>query len=84
MNEHMVYGSRAWGGGAHIGHDVGTEKSQLAGFRLRHDLEHSRAGWYWLRDVYSAASFCLVSDNGGAYNYSASNSGGVRPAFPIY
>ena len=84
MNEHMVYGSRAWGGGAHIGYDVGAEKSQLAGFRLRHDLEHSRAGWYWLRDVASATLFCHVADNGRAGSGSASDSAGVRPAFPIY
>lgn len=84
MSEHMVYGSRAWGGGAHIGYDVGAEKSQLAGFRLRHDLEHSRAGWYWLRDVCSAAGFCFVHSDGGANSLGASNSYGVRPAFPIY
>lgn len=84
MNEHMVYGSHAWGGGAHIGYDTGNSKSQLAGFRLRHDMEHSRAGWFWLRDVCSAAYFCLVNDGGGAHSVSASDSGGVRPAFPIY
>ena len=84
MNEHMVYGSRAWGGGAHIGHDVGAEKSQLAGFRLRHDLEHSRAGWYWLRDVFSATYFCGVNSDGSASRAGASGSYGVRPAFPIY
>lgn len=84
MSEHMVYGSRAWGGGAHIGYDVGAEKSQLAGFRLRHDLEHSRAGWYWLRDVSSATAFCRVVNLGDAGYYSASHSVGVRPAFPIY
>ena len=84
MSEHMVYGSRAWGGGAHIGYDVGAEKSQLAGFRLRHDLEHSRAGWYWLRDVCSAADFCNVARLGNASSNGASGSGGVRPAFPIY
>lgn len=84
MSEHMVYGSHAWGGGAHIGFDVGAEKSQLAGFRLHHDLEHSRAGWYWLRDVYSATAFCVVYINGRASDDSASDSGGVRPAFPIY
>ena len=84
MSEHMVYGSRAWGGGAHIGYDVGADKSQLAGFRLRHDLEHSRAGWYWLRDVCSATYFCHVHSDGYAYTGGASYSGGVRPAFPIY
>lgn len=84
MNEHMVYGARAWGGGAHIGFDVGNAKSQLSGFRVRGDLEHTRSSWYWLRDVYSAAGFCGVRDYGYAGAGSASGSGGVRPAFPIY
>lgn len=84
MSEHMVYGSHAWGGGAHVGYDTGNSKSQLAGFRLRHDLQHSRSGWYWLRDVYSATYFCDVLYYGDAYGVGASGSFGVRPAFPIY
>ena len=84
MSEHMVYGARAWGGGAHVGYDVGNAKSQLSGFKARGDMEHTRSGWYWLRDVYSAAGFCNVHDYGYAHDSGASNSGGVRPAFPIY
>lgn len=84
MSERMVYGSHAWGGGAHIGFETGNSKSQLAGFRLLHDFQHSRAGWYWLRDVYSATYFCHVHNFGDADGISASVSGGVRPAFPIY
>ena len=30
MNEHMVYGSYAWGGGSQNGYDTGIDKSQLA------------------------------------------------------
>lgn len=84
MNEHMVYGSHAWGGGSHIGYDTGIDKSQLALFQARPDLIHSRAGWYWLRDVYSATVFCGVSYGGYANDSGASGSGGVRPAFLIY
>lgn len=84
MSEHMVYGARAWGGGAHVGYDVGNAKSQLSGFKARGDMEHIRSGWYWLRDVFSAANFCNVLNHGDANDYSASDSGGVRPAFPIY
>ena len=84
MSEHMVYGARAWGGGAHVGYDVGNAKSQLSGFKARGDMEHTRSGWYWLRDVYSAAGFCGVNNFGDASNAGASGSGGVRPAFPIY
>ena len=84
MSEHMVYGARAWGGGAHVGYDVGNAKSQLSGFKARGDMEHTRSGWYWLRDVFSAANFCFVGSSGDANGSGASNSGGVRPAFPIY
>ena len=84
MSEHMVYGARAWGGGAHVGYDVGNAKSQLSGFKARGDMEHTRSGWYWLRDVYSASNFCNVDTYGNAAYYGASNSNGVRPAFPIY
>ena len=84
MSEHMVYGARAWGGGAHVGYDVGNAKSQLSGFKARGDMEHTRSGWYWLRDVSSATIFCFVNGNGGADYVGASGSGGVRPAFPIY
>lgn len=84
MSEHMVYGARAWGSGAHVGYDVGNAKSQLSGFKARGDMEHTRSGWYWLRDVYSATDFCDVYSSGKADNGSASDSGGVRPAFPIY
>ena len=84
MSEHMVYGARAWGGGAHVGYDVSNAKSQLSGFKARGDMEHTRSGWYWLRDVCSATSFCSVRYHGAANDAGASNSGGVRPAFPIY
>ncbi len=84
MSETMVYGTRAWGAGAHNGYDMGCDKNQLAGFSLRHDLEHARSGWYWLRDVYSATEFCGVHDGGCANYTGASASHGVRPAFPIY
>lgn len=84
MSEHMVYGARAWGGGAHVGYDVGNAKSQLSGFKARGDMEHTRSGWYWLRDVSSAPYFCNVNVGGFAGDTGASSSGGVRPAFPIY
>lgn len=83
MNEHMVYGSYAWGGGAQNGYDVGADKSQLALFQARPDLITNRENW-WLRDVRSATSFCGVDDDGYASNGGASSSVGVRPAFLIY
>ena len=83
MNEHMVYGSYAWGGGAQNGHDTGIDKSQLALFQARPDLITNRENW-WLRDVPSASHFCFVYAAGGAYTWNASYSFGVRPAFLIY
>lgn len=83
MNEKMVYGSHAWGGGSQNGFDTGADKSQLALFQARPDLITNRENW-WLRDVQSATSFCNVGGDGGAYIWGASNSFGVRPAFLIY
>ena len=83
MNEHMVYGSYAWGGGAQNGYDTGIDKSQLALFQARPDLITNRENW-WLRDVQSATSFCHVNYSGDANFWNASDSIGVRPAFLIY
>ena len=83
MNEKMVYGSHAWGGGSQNGYDTGTDKSQLALFQARPDLITNRENW-WLRDVRSATLFCLVNNYGAADAWAASNSLGVRPAFLIY
>lgn len=83
MNEHMVYGSYAWGGGSQNGYDTGIDKSQLALFRARPDLITNRENW-WLRDVRSATNFCGVNTGGYADPWGASNSIGVRPAFLIY
>lgn len=83
MNEHMVYGSYAWGGGAQNGYDTGADKSQLALFQARPDLICNRENW-WLRDVRSATHFCNVSTGGYANSWGASTSLGLRPAFLIY
>lgn len=83
MNEHMVYGSYAWGGGAQSGYDTGADKSQLALFQARPDLITNREN-LWLRDVQSAALFCRVNDFGHADAWAASNSLGVLPPFLVY
>lgn len=83
MNEKMVYGSHAWGGGSQNGYDTGADKSQLALFQARPDLITNRENW-WLRDVQSAPSFCDVDNLGAANAWGASTSIGVRPAFLIY
>ena len=83
MNEKMVYGSHAWGGGSQNGYDTGIDKSQLALFQARPDLITNRDNW-WLRDVRSATDFCRVGRAGFASLWGASDSLGVRPAFLIY
>ena len=83
MNEHMVYGSHAWGGGAQNGYDTGADKTQLALFQARPDLICNRQNW-WLRDVRSATRFGNVANDGAAGSWNASSSVGVRPAFLIY
>jgi hypothetical protein len=83
MNEKMVYGSHAWGGGSQNGYDTGADKSQLALFQARPDLICNRQNW-WLRDVQSATYFCRVHSDGLAHTRGASASIGVRPAFLIY
>lgn len=83
MNEKMVYGSHAWGGGSQNGYDTGADKSQLALFQARPDLITNRENW-WLRDVQSTTYFCDVATGGGANAWYASTSIGVRPAFLIY
>ena len=83
MNEKMVYGSHAWGGGSQNGLDTGADKSQLALFQARPDLITNRENW-WLRYVRSATVFCFVDNDGVADNGYASGSVGVRPAFLIY
>ena len=83
MNEKMVYGSYAWGGGSQNGHDTGADKSQIALFKARHDLITNRENW-WLRDVRSAADAGGVGDDGLAAAWYASAVLGVRPAFLVY
>lgn len=83
MNEHMVHGSFVWGGKSQNGHDVGIDQVQLALFQARPDLIHNRQNW-WLRDIPSTTSFCIVAYDGAAGVGGASSSLGVRPAFLIY
>lgn len=53
--------------------------------RMAFDGLNGETQAYWLQNkrVRSATGFCLVSGSGGAYNYGASNSYGVRPLYRI-
>lgn len=92
MNECMVYGGNIFHNimsGTALAYNYTVDKSQLSLFRLRPDLivafsDSGTRNWYWLRDVVSSANFAGVNGSGDANYTSASNSGGVRPAFLIY
>lgn len=85
MNEQMVYGGAIFmpiANGSTVYTNYRVEKSQLPLFAHEPSRICNRATW-WLRDVVTASVFAIVYANGNAFCGSASNSGGVRPAFCI-
>lgn len=82
MNEVQVYGSVAWGAHDGNGYNVASGDGQFPLFMFDRTKLHNRED-YWLRDVSSATAFSDVGSGGGASNYNASYSIGVRPAFCI-
>lgn len=79
MSERMVYGNNVAKPYVPMG---SMSESQLALFRLRHDMINNKS-WFWLRDVVTAASFAYNNTAGIAYSIKASNIAGVRPYFAI-
>lgn len=82
MNEVQAYGSVTWGAHDGNGYNVASGDGQFPLFMFDRTKLHNRED-YWLRDVASATDFSAVSRYGGAGNYGASFSCGVRPAFCI-
>lgn len=82
MNEVQAYGSVAWGTHDGNGYNVASGDGQFPLFMFDRTKLHNRED-YWLRDVASATNFSRVRYDGGAGNYYASASIGVRPAFCI-
>lgn len=82
MNEVQAYGSVAWGAHDGNGYNVASGDGQFPLFMFDRTKLHNREN-YWLRDVSSATHFSVVGSYGGANDYSASTSLGVRPAFCI-
>lgn len=85
MCEQMVYGSGIFSpvsDGSNVPANYRVEKSQLPLFQHEPSRICNRATW-WLRDVITPFHFALVSGNGIADYYLASDSLGVRPAFCI-
>lgn len=80
MTEIEVYGSIAW---SSSGYDTGTGKNKLPVFNDTRAM-NNRSSYYWLRDVASAASFCIVNSGGTADSTGASFAYVyVRPRFVI-
>ena len=85
MCEQMVYGSGIFtpvSNGSNVPANFRIEKLQLPLFQHDPSKICNRTTW-WLRDVISDSYFATVTNDGGAYYTSASNSRGVRPYFCI-
>lgn len=82
MNEIMVYGCQMFRNamnGTNVPNNNLVDNSQLALFRLRHDLtvalnDNEARQWYWLRDVASSVAFAGVSGTGVSNYLNASSS----------
>ena len=79
MSEVEVYGSIVW---SSSGHDTGNAHTQLPLFRFSKEAQNNRSGYYWLKDIASAAYFCRCNARGGAgYGSAGDASYYVRPRF---
>lgn len=85
MTEQNIYGCKIFGNcinGTNFPVDSTIDKSQYPLFTYRPDMISNRV-WFWLRDVASSVLFAFVFRSGETSANSASNVGGVRPAFSI-
>ena len=79
MSEVECYGSTVW---SSAGYDTGNACDQLPLFRHNKEARNNRSGYYWLKDIASAANFCRCDHNGDAACYHASYAAAyVRPRF---
>jgi hypothetical protein len=85
-NEPMMYGHPHFSptsDGSTVPSIYTISKTQLALFMVCPRFIVNRSYNQWLRDVVSSAYFACVNNLGNANCYSASNSLGVRPVFPV-
>ena len=79
MSETECYGSIAW---SSSGYDTGNANRQLPLFAFSKQAQNNRTAWYWLKDIASAASFCIANDFGGSnYDHAGRAYLYVRPRF---
>lgn len=85
-NEPMMYGHPHFSptsDGSTVPSIYTISKTQLALFMVCPRFIVNRSYNQWLRDVVSSAGFAGVASRGDTNCYSASNSFGVRPVFPV-
>lgn len=85
-NESMMYGHPHFSptsDGSTVPAIYTISKTQLALYMVCPRFIVNRSYNQWLRDVVSSANFALVGSSGSASYYSASDSCGVRPVFPV-
>lgn len=85
-NEPMMYGHPHFSptsDGSTVPSIYTISKTQLALFMVCPRFIVNRSYNQWLRDVVSSAHFAVVNAVGDTAYYSASNSHGVRPVFPV-
>ena len=81
MSEVEVYGATVW---SSSGYDTGNASRQLPLFAFSKQSQNNRTALYWLKDVASAAYFCLADNYGRAYYGNAGIADSyVRPRFII-
>lgn len=85
-NEPMMYGHPHFSptsDGSTVPGIYTISKTQLALFMVCPRFIVNRSYNQWLRDVVSSAAFARVYGDGNPHYGNASNSGGVRPVFPV-
>lgn len=85
-NEPMMYGHPHFSptsDGSTVPSIYTISKTQLALFMVCPRFIVNRSYNQWLRDVVSSAGFAFVSYDGHTDSYTASDSRGVRPVFPV-
>lgn len=79
MSETECYGSIAW---SSSGYDTGNANRQLPLFAFSKQAQNNRSAYYWLKDIASAAHFCLASSHSrSAYDGASTDDDCVRPRF---
>lgn len=79
MSEVEAYGSITW---SSSGYDTGNANRQLPLFAFSKQAQNNRTAYWWLKDIASAANFCIAVDIGFSSCGNAGNAGNyVRPRF---